>query len=51
MDRTIVFVGNGSVVSSKDVTVGNGLQIAGFALDKSGSGESNAPMVFLTLMR
>jgi hypothetical protein len=51
MDRTIVFVGNGSVVSSNDVTVESGLQIAGYALDTSGSNASNAPMVFLTLMR
>jgi hypothetical protein len=45
-----VFVGNGSVVSSNDVTVENGLQIAGFALDMSGSAESNAPMVLLQIM-
>ena len=51
MDRTIVFVGNGSVVSSNDVVVENGFQIAGYALDTSGSSASNAPMVFLTLMR
>ncbi len=51
MDRTIVFVGNGSVVSAADVTVENGFQIAGYALDTSGSTESNAPMIFLTLMR
>jgi hypothetical protein len=50
MDRTIVFVGNGSVVSSNDVTVESGFQIAGYALDASGSGASNAPFVFLTLM-
>jgi len=47
MDRTIVWVGNGSVVSSDDVTVESGLQIAGVALDMSGSGASNAPFVYL----
>jgi hypothetical protein len=51
LDRTILFAGNGSVVSSNDQTVENGFQIAGYALDMSGSGASNAPMVFLTLMR
>jgi len=50
MDRTIVFVGNGSVVSSDDVTLESGFQIAGVALDMSGSAESNAPMVLLQLM-
>jgi hypothetical protein len=51
LDRTILFAGNGSVVSSNDQTVENGFQIAGYALDTSGSEASNAPMVFLTLMR
>lgn len=50
-DRTIVVVGNGSVLSSNDVTVESGCQIVGYALDTSSSGASNAPMVFLTLMR
>ena len=49
-DRTLVWVGNGSVVSSDDITVESGISIAGFALDKSGSGESNAPMIYLTGM-
>jgi hypothetical protein len=48
-DRTIVFVGNGSVVSSNDVTVESGLQIAGVAMDTSSSGASNAPMVMLQI--
>lgn len=48
-DRTIVFVGNGSVVSSNDVTVESGLQIAGVALDTSGSGASNAPFCLLQI--
>lgn len=48
-DRTIVFASNGSVVSSDDVTVESGLQIAGYALDMSGSAESNAPFVMLQL--
>lgn len=51
MDRAIVFVANGSVVSAADVTVESGFQLAGFAMDSSSSGSSNAPMVFLTLMR
>jgi len=50
-DRTIVFQANGSVVSAKDVTVEDGFQIAGVAMDSSSAGASNAPMVFLTLMR
>jgi len=49
MDRTIVFVGNGSVVSGNDVTLESGYQKAGFALDMSGSGASNAPFVFLQI--
>jgi hypothetical protein len=49
-DRTIVFVGNGSVESSNDETLENGFQIAGVALDMSGSGASNAPMVLLQIM-
>lgn len=50
-DRTLVWVGNGSVVSSNDVTMESGFQIAGKALDMSGSGASNAPMVMLDFMR
>ncbi len=49
-DRTIVWVGNGSVVSSNDVTVESGFQIAGIALDMSGSSASNAPFVLLQIM-
>jgi hypothetical protein len=48
-DRTIVFVANGSVVSSDDVTLESGFQIAGFAMDASSSGASNAPMVMLQI--
>lgn len=50
MDRTLVFKGNGSVVSSDDITIDSGFQVAGFALDMSGSASSNAPMVFLQIM-
>lgn len=46
-DRTIVWQGNGSVVSSNDITVESGFQIAGIALDMSGSSASNAPFVYL----
>ena len=49
-DRTLVYVGNGSIVSSNDQTMENGFQIAGVALDMSGSAASNAPMVYLTGM-
>jgi len=49
-DRTIVFVGNGSVESSNDETLESGFQIAGVALDMSGSAASNAPMVYLQIM-
>ncbi len=49
-DRTIVFVGNGSVESSNDETMEDGFQIAGVALDKSASGSANAPMVYLQIM-
>ncbi len=48
-DRWIVFVGNGSVVSSNDITVESGVRPAGIALDMSGSGASNAPMVLLQI--
>lgn len=48
-DRTIVFVGNGSVVSSNDQTLESGFQIAGVAMDMSGSGASNAPFVMLQI--
>lgn len=51
MDRDIVVVGDGSVRSANDVTLESGHQKVGFALDTSSSGGSNAPMVFLTLMR
>lgn len=46
-DRTIVWVGNGSVVSSNDVTVEDGIRIAGVAMDMASSGASNAPFVNL----
>jgi len=46
-DRTLVYVGNGSLKSSNDITLESGLQIAGVALDMSGSSASNAPMVDL----
>jgi hypothetical protein len=46
-DRTLVWQGNGSIVSSNDITVESGFQIAGVAIDMSGSGASNAPMVDL----
>ena len=49
-DRTIVFVGNGSVESSNDETMENGFQIAGVALDMSGDGASNAPFCLLQIM-
>lgn len=48
-DRTIVFAANGSVVSSDDITVESGLQIAGVAMDASSAGASNAPMVMLQI--
>lgn len=48
-DRTLVFVGNGSVKSSNDITVESGIQIAGVALDMSGNAASNAPMVLLQI--
>jgi len=51
LDRMIAVVGDGSVRSVTDVTVENGTQVVGYALDTSSSAASNAPMVFLTLMR
>jgi hypothetical protein len=48
-DRTIVFVGNGSVKSSNDITVESGIQIAGKAIDASSNGSANAPFVDLCL--
>jgi hypothetical protein len=49
LDRMIAVVGDGSVRSVTDVTVENGTQVVGYALDMSGSGASNAPFVYLTL--
>jgi len=49
-DRTIAFVGNGSVVSSNDVTMESGFQLAGIAMDDSSSGSSNAPFVMLQII-
>lgn len=49
-DRTLVFVGNGSIVSSNDQTMESGFQIAGVALDQSGAAASNAPMVLLQII-
>jgi hypothetical protein len=49
-DRQIYFVANGSVVSGNDVTSDiNLLQLAGHAIDMSGSSASNAPFVNLCL--
>ena len=48
-DRTIVWVGNGSVESSDDETIESGFQIAGVALDTSSNGGSNAPIVNLNM--
>lgn len=52
-DRDIYFVGNGSVVSGYDVTFTADhplkFQKAGYALDASSSGSSNAPMVMLQI--
>lgn len=48
-DRTLVFVGNGSVVSSNDITVESGIQIAGKAIDASSNTASNAPFINLEL--
>jgi hypothetical protein len=50
-DRTIVFVGNGSVESSNDETMESGFQIAGVAFDTSSNGGANAPMIYLMIMR
>ena len=47
-DRTCYFVANGSVVSGADVTyAGNSYQLAGYAMDMSSSGASNAPIIML----
>jgi len=48
-DRTLVWANNGSVVSSNDITVEDGFQIAGIALDMSSVGASNAPFVLLQI--
>lgn len=51
-DRQIYFVANGSVVSGGDITFSSDhpvYQLAGVALDMSGSGASNAPMVLLQI--
>jgi len=51
LDRMIAVVGDGSVRSVTDVTVENGTQVIGYALDMSGSASSNAPFVYLMLYR
>lgn len=51
LDRDIYVVGDGSVRSGADVTVENGTQRVGYALDMSGLAASNAPMVYLMLYR
>lgn len=49
-DRQVYFAANGSVVSGNDVTGDiNVQQLAGHAIDMSGSGASNAPFVNLCL--
>jgi len=49
-DRQLYFVANGSIVSGNDVTSDiNLLQLAGHAIDMSGSGASNAPFVNLCM--
>jgi hypothetical protein len=48
-DRTLVFVGNGSVVSSNDQVMESGFQLAGVALDMSSNGGSNAPFIMLQI--
>jgi hypothetical protein len=48
-DRTLWFEKSGLVVSGADVTVESGYQLAGFALDGSSSGNSNAPFVNLQI--
>jgi hypothetical protein len=49
LDRTLVWAGNGSVVSSDDITLESGFQIAGVAIDASSSGASNAPFINLQM--
>jgi hypothetical protein len=48
-DRTLWFQKSGIVVSGADITVDNGYQLAGFAIDGSSSGQSNAPLVNLQI--
>lgn len=49
-DREIFFVANGSVVSGADASdTTTSFQRAGFAMDASSSGASNAPMVMLQI--
>jgi hypothetical protein len=46
-DRTLVWLANGSIVSSNDITVESGIRIAGVAMDNGSNGASNAPFVNL----
>jgi hypothetical protein len=49
-DRQLFWDKSGLVVSGGDITVDNGYQIAGYAMDASSNGSSNAPLVMLNCM-
>jgi len=46
-DRQLFWDKSGLVVSGADITIENGYQPAGFSIDASSSGASNAPFVML----
>ena len=47
--RTVVFMTDGSIQSFEDATGETGHQVAGFVIDKTGSGSDNPPFIFLQI--
>ena len=47
--RTVVFLNDGSIQSFEDATGETGHQVAGFVIDKTGSGSDNPPFIFLQI--
>ena len=48
-DRTVVFVGDGSVNGVTAITLENGYQVAGFIIDQTASGTGGLPLVMLQI--
>jgi hypothetical protein len=48
-ERTVVFVGDGSINGAKAVTLGDGYQVAGFILQHDTLSSGGPPMVMLQI--